>query len=288
MERLESHHRVPDASVTVRNGRYVIPVRRGGQVVAGGIVHDASATGGTLFVEPAAAVEFGNRIRELEYEEVAEVDRILLALTDTLRPHRDAMIATLAALVELDSLFARSRFADVYQCAAARFVERAGGIRDPRRAPSAPARPGSERRPVRPRDDGGRTDPPRVRAEHRRQDRAAQSPRVDLGARAIGRARAGRCRVAHPALRRRLRRRGRRAVDRGEPLHVQRARQEPRRDSAARDAGLTRPRRRARVGHRSAPKARRSAGRFSRTSPRAARSRWRRPTSARSRSLPAR
>ena len=114
MERLETHHRVPDTSVTVRNGRYVIPVRRGGQVSAGGIVHDTSATGGTLFVEPAAAVEFGNRIRELEYEEVAEVDRILLALTDTLRPHRDAMIATLVALVELDSLFARAGFAHAY------------------------------------------------------------------------------------------------------------------------------------------------------------------------------
>jgi DNA mismatch repair protein MutS2 len=134
MERLESHHRVPDASVTVRNGRYVIPVRRGGQVAAGGIVHDTSATGGTLFVEPAAAVEFGNRIRELEYEEIAEVDRILLALTDTLRPHRDGMIASLASLVELDSLFARARFADTYSCAPAPLVDARSGfeIRDGR------------------------------------------------------------------------------------------------------------------------------------------------------------
>jgi DNA mismatch repair protein MutS2 len=128
MERLESHHRVPDASITVRNGRYVIPVRRGGQVHAGGIVHDTSATGGTLFVEPAAAVEFGNRIRELEFQELAEVDRILLALTDTLRPHRDAMIATLDALVELDSLFARARFADAYHCAPAQLVSPRAGF----------------------------------------------------------------------------------------------------------------------------------------------------------------
>ena len=128
MERLESHHRVPDASVTVRNGRYVIPVRRGGQVSAGGIVHDTSATGGTLFVEPAAAVEFGNRIRELEYEEIAEVDRILLALTDTLRPHRDGMIASLASLLELDSLFARARFADTYSCAPAQLVDARAGF----------------------------------------------------------------------------------------------------------------------------------------------------------------
>jgi DNA mismatch repair protein MutS2 len=128
MERLESHHRVADSSVTVRNGRYVIPVRRGGQVGAGGIVHDTSASGGTLFVEPAAAVEFGNRIRELEYEETAEVERILLALTDTLRPHRTEMIAALAALVELDSLFARARFAETFGCAPAHLVEARDGF----------------------------------------------------------------------------------------------------------------------------------------------------------------
>ncbi len=128
MERLESHHRVTNSSVTVRNGRYVIPVRRGGQVAAGGIVHDTSATGGTLFVEPAAAVEFGNRIRELEYEEVAEVERILLALTDALRPHREGLIATLASLVELDSLFARARFADAYACAPAQLVDARSGF----------------------------------------------------------------------------------------------------------------------------------------------------------------
>lgn len=128
MERLDAHHRVLDASVTVRNGRYVIPVRRGGQVAAGGIVHDTSTSGGTLFVEPAAAVEFGNRIRELEFEELAEVDRILLALTDALRPHRDDMISSLAALVELDSLFGRARYADAYACAPAQLVSPRDGF----------------------------------------------------------------------------------------------------------------------------------------------------------------
>jgi len=53
-------------TVTVRNGRYVIPVRREALSAVGGIVHDASQTGGTLFVEPPAAVEAGNRIRELQ------------------------------------------------------------------------------------------------------------------------------------------------------------------------------------------------------------------------------
>jgi len=117
MSRLEEHHRVPDASVTVRNGRYVMPVRRGGQIAVGGIVHDSSQTGGTLFVEPPAAIEFGNRIRELEAEELREVDRILLEATDRVRPLRDDLVASSAALVALDSLYARARYAIEFGCA---------------------------------------------------------------------------------------------------------------------------------------------------------------------------
>ena len=69
MAKLESHQQVPDMSVTVRNGRYVIPIRREARGSVGGIVHDTSGSGATLFVEPPAAVEEGNRIRELEIEE---------------------------------------------------------------------------------------------------------------------------------------------------------------------------------------------------------------------------
>lgn len=122
MNRLDAHHRVSDMSVTMRNGRYVIPVRRGARVLTGGIVHDTSASGATLFVEPPAAVEFGNRMRELESEEFEEVERILLELTDELRPRREEMIATLDALVELDSLYARARYAVRYVCSPATLV----------------------------------------------------------------------------------------------------------------------------------------------------------------------
>ena len=122
MERLEPHHRVADSSVTMRNGRFVIPVRREGRAIAGGIVHDSSASGATLFVEPPAAVEFGNRMRELESDEVEEVERILRELTDEVRPRREEIIATLEALVELDSLYARARFAITYACVPAKLV----------------------------------------------------------------------------------------------------------------------------------------------------------------------
>ncbi|MDB4883830.1 MAG: MutS2 protein, partial [Gemmatimonadetes bacterium] len=131
---LESHHRAPDMSVTVREGRYVIPVRREGVKQVGGIVHGTSGTGGTMFVEPPAAIEFGNRIRELEAEEHEEVERILRELTDLLRPHRDAMTSALDALAELDSLYARARYATQFECTPAELVPARAGfaVRDGR------------------------------------------------------------------------------------------------------------------------------------------------------------
>lgn len=128
MAKLEPHQRVADMSVTVRNGRFVIPVRREAQGVVGGIVHDASSTGGTLFVEPPAAVEAGNRIRELQIEEVEEIDRILSELTDKLRPHREELAASLEALIILDSLVARARYAIEFRCAPADLADATEGF----------------------------------------------------------------------------------------------------------------------------------------------------------------
>ncbi|HMI58552.1 MAG TPA: endonuclease MutS2 [Gemmatimonadaceae bacterium] len=122
MAKLDANQRVPDMSVTMRNGRYVIPVRREGRAAIGGIVHDESATRGTVFVEPPAAIEFGNRIRALEAEEREEVERILAELTESLRPLREQMVASLEALVVLDTLYARARFAEELGCAPADFV----------------------------------------------------------------------------------------------------------------------------------------------------------------------
>ena len=116
MAKLEPHHQVGDASVTVRNGRYVIPVRREGAKHAGGIVHDTSATGATVFIEPPAAVEAGNRIRELAIEEQREIERILRELTDALRPHHAALELSLEALVALDALAARAKYAVAARC----------------------------------------------------------------------------------------------------------------------------------------------------------------------------
>ena len=121
MSGLEAHHRAPDMSVTVRDGRYVIPVRREGVKGVGGIVHGTSGTGGTMFVEPPAAIEYGNRIRELEAEE----QRRGRAHPRASSPIASVRIATdwptsLDALAELDSLHARARYAIQYRLHAGR------------------------------------------------------------------------------------------------------------------------------------------------------------------------
>lgn len=108
---LPAHHQVPDASVSVRDGRYVVPVRREGRGEVGGIVHGESQTGATLFIEPPVAISMMNRLRELEAAEQREVHRILRELTASLRPHADALVSALEALVRLDTVYARARYA---------------------------------------------------------------------------------------------------------------------------------------------------------------------------------
>jgi len=108
---LRDRIRVPDASVTVRGGRYCIPIRREGRSEVGGIVHDESSSGQTLFVEPPVAIEPMNRIRELEMAEGREVRRILEKLSEAARPHARDLRHTLFLLEELDAIWARARYA---------------------------------------------------------------------------------------------------------------------------------------------------------------------------------
>jgi DNA mismatch repair protein MutS2 len=129
MSKIEPHHRVDDASVTMRNGRWVIPVRREGRGSIGGIVHDSSASGATVFVEPPAAVEAANGIRELATAELAEVQRVLADTTEAIRPKSRELASCLDAMIELDSLAARGRFADHYRCAPATLGSPAEGLK---------------------------------------------------------------------------------------------------------------------------------------------------------------
>lgn len=102
---------VQDASVTIREGRYVIPIRREGRGEVGGVVLDESATGATLFVEPPLALQMMSELRELQREEAREILRILREQTDDIRPSLPLLEASQEALVAFDSLYARARAA---------------------------------------------------------------------------------------------------------------------------------------------------------------------------------
>src|SRR6266571_5596152 len=108
---LDPTDRAPDAAVTVREGRYVIPVRSTARARIGGIVHDESATRATVFTEPSEVIELGNALRAAELEEQREVLQVLRDLTELLRPHRDAIAAAWEMCVAFDDLCARARYA---------------------------------------------------------------------------------------------------------------------------------------------------------------------------------
>ncbi len=101
-----------DPIVTLRNGRYVVPVRADARSRVKGIVHDASGSGQTLFVEPLIAVELGNAWREAQLAEAAEVERILDELSALVGSQADALRETLDALARFDLWSAKARLAE--------------------------------------------------------------------------------------------------------------------------------------------------------------------------------
>lgn len=101
-----------DAAPTLREGRLVIPVPPGYKRKIGGIVHDESATGKTVYIEPQQVVDANNRIRELEGAERRERVRILQAVTDQLRPQTELILANQRMLAEVDFLSAKVSLAE--------------------------------------------------------------------------------------------------------------------------------------------------------------------------------
>ena len=101
-----------DAAPTLREGRLVIPVPPGYKRKIGGIVHDESATGKTVYIEPQQVVDANNHIRELEGAERRERVRILQAVTDMLRPQTDLIMANQRMLAEVDFLSAKVSLAE--------------------------------------------------------------------------------------------------------------------------------------------------------------------------------
>jgi DNA mismatch repair protein MutS2 len=115
-------------AVTVRNGRYVIPVRRDARGRPDGIVHDESASAGTLFVEPSAAVELGNALRAAIAEAEREALRVLRELTERLRPHAETLGDAHAMCVAFDDLVARARYARSVEAAVPTVLPSGSGL----------------------------------------------------------------------------------------------------------------------------------------------------------------
>ena len=104
-----------DVTPTLRDGRLVIPVVPTLKRKIRGIVHDESATGRTVFIEPAEVVEANNRVRELEGEERKEIIRILTAFTDKVRPHAKEILDSYRFLAVIDLIQAKRKVADTFK-----------------------------------------------------------------------------------------------------------------------------------------------------------------------------
>ena len=102
-----------DAAPTLRDGRLMIPVAPNLKKRIGGIVHDESATGKTVFIEPAEVVEANNRVRQLEAEERREIIRILTVFSDEVRPHVAEILQSYQFLAQIDLIYAKASWADM-------------------------------------------------------------------------------------------------------------------------------------------------------------------------------
>lgn len=113
-----------EAIITVRNDRYVVPVRAEYRAQVPGLVHDQSASGATLFIEPMAAVEMGNEIREWTLKEAREIERILAALSAEVAPYAVSLRETVERLGELDFIFAKGLLSRRLVCCAPKLNDR--------------------------------------------------------------------------------------------------------------------------------------------------------------------
>ena len=100
-----------DPIITIRDGRYVVPVKSECKNDVPGLVHDVSATGSTYFIEPMSAVNANNALRELELKEKKEIERILAELSAEAAGHREDINLDYAMLVQLDVIFAKAKLA---------------------------------------------------------------------------------------------------------------------------------------------------------------------------------
>lgn len=149
LRRLSHDEVVQDAVVTLRNERFVIPVRAEAKRRVAGVVHGASSSGATVFIEPLETLPLNNEIVELQEREFAEIQRLLAEFTRMLAERRDDLAAATEIVGKLDLAFAKAEFARAYDCCLPEFVaERALWLREIRHPLLEKALRAQKQRPV--------------------------------------------------------------------------------------------------------------------------------------------
>ena len=105
-----------EAIITQRDERFVVPVKAEYKGQVNGIVHDTSATGATIFVEPMSVVTLNNELKELEAKEQTEIEKILADLSNLLAEHIEEIHTDLMVLSQLDFIFARAALSKALKC----------------------------------------------------------------------------------------------------------------------------------------------------------------------------
>ncbi|WP_100011994.1 endonuclease MutS2 [Lentibacillus sediminis] len=113
-----------DAIVTIRNNRYVLPVKQEHRGSIGGIVHDQSASGQTLFMEPRAVVDLNNQLQESKGKEIQEIERILRDLSDQIAGQEAFLQENVEVLAKMDFMFARAKLGQTMRAAMPKINER--------------------------------------------------------------------------------------------------------------------------------------------------------------------
>lgn len=107
-----------DAVITMRDGRYCLPVKAEYKNQVSGMVHDQSATGSTLFIEPMAIIKLNNEIRELEIQEQKEIEAVLASLSNQTAPYCEELKLNTELLAQLDFIFAKASLSRRFRCSA--------------------------------------------------------------------------------------------------------------------------------------------------------------------------
>ena len=160
-----------EAIITMRGGRYVVPVKSEHKNDIPGLVHDVSGSGGTFFIEPMGVVNANNELRELQAREEKEIERILAELSADCAGFQDDIAQDYQLLVALDAIFARGKLSSRMGAMRAR----PGGLYRAAKGPAPPIGP-QDRRAQRPVSGERLRHSGDHRPQHRRQDRHPQDP----------------------------------------------------------------------------------------------------------------